>query len=66
MLVSNLQKSDDSLGNYGSPSQIASQKSAEALSGLDSVVENWQTLPPTLKAAVLAIVESTSNKGAQS
>jgi hypothetical protein len=63
--VSNLPKTADSLGNYDSPSQIASQKSAESLSGLDSVVETWLTLSPALKSAVLSIIASTSSKGPQ-
>ena len=57
--VSNLQKSSESLGNSDSPSQIASQKLGEALRGLDSVVESWPKLPPALKAAILAIVNSS-------
>jgi hypothetical protein len=63
--VSNLPKTADSLGNYDSPSQIASQKIAESLSGLDSIVENWPALPPALKSAVLSIIASTAPKGPQ-
>jgi uncharacterized protein (DUF2235 family) len=57
--VTNLQKSSESLGNADSPSQIASQNSGEALHGLDSVVESWPKLPTALKAAILAIVNSS-------
>jgi hypothetical protein len=64
--VSNLPKTADSLGNYDSPSQIASQKIAKSLSGLDSVVENWPVLSPALKSAVLSIIASTAPKGPQS
>jgi len=56
--VSNLQKSDNSLGNAGVPSQRASQNQVGPLSGLDSVVENWLTLPEPLKAAILAIIKT--------
>src|ERR1035437_3821430 len=59
--VSNLRNTSDSLGNSDSPSQIASQKLGEALHGLDSVVESWPKLPPALKAAILAIVNSTED-----
>jgi hypothetical protein len=55
----NLRKTGDSLGKSDSPSPIASLKSGEALHGLDSVVESWVKLPAALKAAILAIVNST-------
>jgi hypothetical protein len=59
--VSNLQKTSNSFGNSDSPPQIAPQKLADSLSGLDSVVESWPALPPALKAAILAIVNSSEN-----
>lgn len=56
----NLQKSADSLGNSDSASQIASQKIGAAFDGLDSVVEAWPNLPCPLKAAILAIIDSSA------
>ena len=56
----NLQKTPDSLGNSDSASQIASQKIGAAFDGLDSVVEAWANLPCPLKAAILAIVDSSA------
>jgi hypothetical protein len=58
--VLNLQKTSDSLGNSGSASQIASQKIGISFDGLDSVVEAWLNLPCPLKAAILAIVNSSN------
>jgi hypothetical protein len=57
----NLQKTSNSLGNSDGASQIASQISGEALHGLDSVVESWSKLPAPLKAAILAIVNSSED-----
>jgi len=56
---SNLRKTGDSLGNSDSPSQLASQKIGEALLGLDYVVATWPSLSQPLKAAILAIVNSS-------
>ena len=55
----NLRKTDDSLGNSDRPSQIASLKLGGAFQGLDLVVESWPKLPAPLKAAILAIVNSS-------
>src|ERR1019366_2156251 len=57
--VSNLRETSNSLGNLDKPPQIAPQKLVESFSGLDSVVEAWPALPPALKAAILAIVNSS-------
>jgi hypothetical protein len=48
------------LGNSPASSPIASQKLGASLNGLDSVVESWPNLPAPLKAAILAIVQSSS------
>ena len=47
-------------GEIESPSQIASQKTFPA--DLQRVVDSWETLPEPLKAAVLAIVNSSAGK----
>jgi hypothetical protein len=57
--VSNLHKTSDSLGNSDAPPQIAPHKLGESLSGLDAVVESWPQLPPALKSAILAIINSS-------
>ena len=61
MEVSNLQEIAELQGNSDAPSQIASQKLGEALQGLDFVVESWPKLPVPLKAAILAIVNSSTD-----
>jgi hypothetical protein len=56
---SNLRKTGDSLGNSDSPSPIASLELGGAFHGLDLVVETWPKLSAPLKAAIVAIVNST-------
>jgi hypothetical protein len=57
---SNLCKTPDSLGNSAGASQIASQKLGVQLQGLDFIVESWSKLPAPLKAAILAIIDSSA------
>jgi len=58
---SNLQQTSKSLGNSDAASQIASQEQWQALQSLDLIVDSWPKLSAPLKAAILAIVDSTKD-----
>jgi hypothetical protein len=58
-------KSNKNGAEIAAPSQIASQTPVAMGRDLSSVVKAWPKLPSALKAAILAIVDSSANGKAQ-